>query len=162
MSPANPVKGILFRIVIMLLVLAAASFAYNRVYTANSVASSASFALINDAVAANDESISQAFAKQQSGLQVQSTGVVSKVLADDNIGSRHQRFIVRLSSGQTVLIAHNIDLAPKIDSLKVGDSVSFYGEYEYNNRGGVVHWTHHDPRGRHIGGWLKHQGTTYQ
>ncbi|WP_312209082.1 DUF3465 domain-containing protein, partial [Acinetobacter variabilis] len=27
---------------------------------------------------------------------------------------------------------------------------------------GVIHWTHHDPSNKHISGWLKHQGKTYQ
>ena len=65
-------------------------------------------------------------------------------------------------AGQTVLISHNIDRAPRIDSLRVGDRVEFQGEYEWNPQGGVVHWTHHDPAGRHAGGWLKHEGKTYR
>jgi hypothetical protein len=111
----------------------------------------------------NDDSIfQQAYNNRQSNLQVQGEGVVLKLLPDDNKGARHQRFILRLSSGQTLLIAHNIDLASRIDGLGGGDKVAFYGEYEWNAKGGVIHWTHHDPGGRHIGGWLKHDGRTYQ
>ena len=99
---------------------------------------------------------------QHSGRQVQGQGRVSRILADDNDGSRHQRFILTLASGQTLLIAHNIDLAPRIPALEVGDTVAFYGEYEWNDKGGVVHWTHHDPRGRHAGGWLEHGGKRYE
>jgi hypothetical protein len=111
----------------------------------------------------NDDSIfQQAYNNRQSNLQVQGEGVVLKLLPDDNKGARHQRFILRLSSGQTLLIAHNIDLASRIDGLGGGDKVAFYGEYEWNAKGGVIHWTHHDPGGRHIGGWLKHDGKTYQ
>jgi hypothetical protein len=106
--------------------------------------------------------LSAAFEGQQSDIQVRGTGQVSRILSDDYDGSRHQRFILRMDSGQTVLVAHNIDLAPRIDSLRTGDSVEFYGEYEWNSKGGVVHWTHHDPRGAHAGGWLKHDGRTYE
>lgn len=106
--------------------------------------------------------LQQAFDQRQSDLQVEASGVVDRVLPDDLKGSRHQRFILRLSTGQRVLVAHNIDLAPRIPGLRVGDEVTFYGEYEWNAKGGVIHWTHHDPNGRHVDGWLKHRGETYQ
>lgn len=106
--------------------------------------------------------ISSAYETKTSDVQVSNTGIVVKLLSDDNKGVRHQRFILKLSSGQTILIAHNIDLAPKIDVISIGDSIEFYGEYEWNAKGGVVHWTHHDPAGRHEGGWLKHNGVLYE
>ncbi|MGB1457564.1 DUF3465 domain-containing protein [Spongiibacter marinus] len=110
----------------------------------------------------SDERFLHAYENRQSNLQLSGQGVVEKLLSDDLDGSRHQRFILRLASGQTLLVAHNIDLAPRINDLKVGDMVAFYGEYEWNQRGGVIHWTHHDPRGKHPHGWLKHRGVTYQ
>jgi len=114
------------------------------------------------AAVAGDRAIQVAYENRQSDVQVEGAGRVVKVLPDDNEGSRHQKFILELASGQTLLIAHNIDLAPRIRDLREGDSVSFYGEYEWNERGGVVHWTHHDPQGRHVDGWLKHDGKTFQ
>jgi hypothetical protein len=98
----------------------------------------------------------------QSGEQVSGGGTVLRLLSDDNSGDRHQRFILKMISGQTLLIAHNIDLAPRIQSLKEGDFVMFFGQYETNSQGGVVHWTHRDPQGRHIAGWLEHNGKRYQ
>ena len=106
--------------------------------------------------------IQQAFDRRQSNVQVQSIGHVKAVLADDNEGSRHQKFILGLENGLTVLVAHNIDLAPRIKNIQKGDTVEFYGEYEYTEKGGVIHWTHHDPQNRHVGGWLKHEGEIYQ
>jgi hypothetical protein len=106
--------------------------------------------------------IETAYNNRQSDVQVQGQGKVSRVLPDDRDGSRHQRFIVELGSGQALLIAHNIDLAPRVIELNKGDIVAFYGEYEWNSKGGVIHWTHNDPNGRHIDGWLKHRGRTYQ
>lgn len=121
------------------------------------------FSLPWQATSSNAESLlNDAFANRQSNVQVQGEGVVTKVLKDDLDGSRHQRFILKLDSGQTLLIAHNIDLAPRVDNLNSGDSVEFFGEYEWNPKGGVIHWTHHDPGGRHVAGWIKHQGRTYE
>jgi hypothetical protein len=102
------------------------------------------------------------YATQYSGNQIQNSGKVIRILSDDNTGSRHQRFIISLASGQTLLVAHNIDLAPRIAALAIDDNIKFSGEYEWNSQGGVVHWTHHDPQGRHQDGWLKHRGRTYQ
>jgi len=110
----------------------------------------------------SDQVLAAAFENRQSNVQVQSSGRVTKVLPDDREGSRHQRFIVQLASGQTVLVSHNIDLASRIDSLRIADRVEFYGEYEWNSQGGVIHWTHRDPRGSHVAGWIKHNGHTYQ
>lgn len=102
------------------------------------------------------------FSEQKSNVQVTGRGTVVKVLPDDLKGSKHQKMILRVSSGQTVLIAHNIDLAPRIPNLKKGDRIQFHGEYEWNEKGGVVHWTHRDPAQRHPDGWLKHDGKIYQ
>lgn len=103
-----------------------------------------------------------AFGPRADGAMIESEGTVERILPDDNEGSRHQRFVLRLGSGQTVLVAHNIDLAPRIGSLQHGDTVRFRGQYETNDRGGVVHWTHHDPRGEHPAGWLEHDGRRYE
>ena len=110
----------------------------------------------------SNETAASAFKEQKSGVQVTGEGVVTKVLPDDREGSRHQRFTVSLASGQTLLVAHNIDIAPRLASLKPGDSVAFNGVYEWNSRGGLIHWTHHDPSGQHRAGWLKHNGEISQ
>ena len=110
----------------------------------------------------NDTVLSDAFSERLSGVQAEGNGTVIKILSDDNEGSRHQRFILKLQSGQTLLIAHNIDLAPRLSNLREGDTVAFNGEYEWNSKGGVIHWTHHDPNGYHEAGWLKHNGQIYQ
>lgn len=108
------------------------------------------------------QSLQHAFEKRLSDLQVTGAGTVIRILPDDNKGSRHQKFLLQVSSNQTLLISHNIDLAPRIQSIRKGDTVEFNGEYEWNAKGGVVHWTHQDPNGRHVDGWLKHNGQRYQ
>lgn len=109
-----------------------------------------------------DAIIEDAFKRKLSDLQVEGQGKVIRILIDDTKGSQHQRFLLELESGLTLLVAHNIDLAPRVKNLREGDIVRFYGEYEWNDRGGVIHWTHHDPAGRHVGGWLEHHGNRYE
>jgi hypothetical protein len=106
--------------------------------------------------------VARAFAAHASHVEVQGSGVVERVLRDDGEGSQHQRFILRVDSGQSVLFAHNIDLAKRVPDLHAGERVDFMGEYEWNEKGGVVHWTHRDPAGRHPAGWLKVAGVVYR
>ena len=106
--------------------------------------------------------VASAYIQRLEDVQVHDEGRVVAVLSDDRKGSKHQRFILRTKEDITVLVAHNIDLAKRIENIKQGDTVEFYGEYVWNEKGGVVHWTHHDPDGRHVSGWLKHNGIKYQ
>jgi|LNFM01.1.fsa_nt_gb hypothetical protein len=110
----------------------------------------------------SDDPLLTAYLARSSHVQIESEGVIERLLPDDNDGSRHQRFILKGPSGQTVLVAHNIDLAPRVEGLEVGAPISFSGEYEWNERGGVLHWTHHAPRNDHIDGWLDYRGRRYQ
>ncbi len=112
--------------------------------------------------AVDGQALQAAYASRSSDVLVRGSGTVVKVLPDDTKGSAHQRFILEVGSNHTVLVAHNIDLAPRIDGLRRGDKVEFAGEYEWNAQGGVLHWTHHDPAGRHPGGYLRHQGRRYE
>lgn len=111
---------------------------------------------------AGDAVFAQAFEDRARDLQVQGRGTVARILKDDAEGGRHQRFIVRLASGQTLLVAHNIDVAPRVAGLSKGDGVAFRGVYEWSDEGGTVHWTHHDPDGAHPAGWIRHDGRTYR
>ena len=109
------------------------------------------------------QAILEAYGDRRSDLMVQASGTVYRLLTDDSEGARHQRFILELSSGHTILICHNIDIAPRVNALREGDTIHFCGEYEWNERGGIVHWTHHDPEGHdHTDGWLLHNDTYYQ
>lgn len=96
-------------------------------------------------------------AEHASGEMVTVTAEVFRVLEDDHDGDRHQRFLIGVGTeGRrtlTVKVSHNIDLAPRVP-VEEGDRVTIRGEFEWNELGGVIHWTHHDPDGRHEGGWI--------
>lgn len=109
-----------------------------------------------------DDALLRAFDERRSDVWVESQGRVERLLPDDNQGSRHQRFILTVAPDHTVLVSHNIDLAPRLEALEAGDTVRLRGEYEWNERGGVIHWTHRDPGGRHEGGFIEHEGRRYR
>ncbi len=62
--------------------------------------------------------VQDAYAARQSDVQIHGTGIVKKVLPDDRKGLQHQKFILQIDSGQTLLVAHNIDVAPRLPGLK--------------------------------------------
>ena len=102
-----------------------------------------------------------AYGKGDSGTFIEETGFVRRLLSDDDDDSPHQRFIVRLRNGQTLLIAHNLDLADRVP-LGLGDRVHFRGMYEWNDLGGLVHWTHDDPQGIEEGGYVRYRKRIYR
>jgi hypothetical protein len=105
--------------------------------------------------------VEAAYAAKRSGVWVEINGRIKRLLADDNEGSRHQRFILALDSGHTVLVAHNIDLAERVP-LSADDVIKLRGRFEWNDRGGVIHWTHHDPDGSGPEGWIRAHGKLYR
>ena len=98
---------------------------------------------------------------QKSGWWLESNATVIKLLRDDTKGHQHQKFLVKLAPDITLLVAHNLDLADRAP-IKKGDSINIRARYEWNNRGGVLHWTHHDPKGRQKGGWIELNGKRYK
>jgi len=114
------------------------------------------------AVAPSAGSVAAAFRSHAHAAIVEGSGRVAKLLADDRQGSRHQRFLVRVDGGPTILVAHNIDLAERVTPLHAGDVVRFRGEYVWNAKGGILHWTHADPEGRREGGWIESGGRRFR
>lgn len=102
-----------------------------------------------------------AYEEERSGVPLEVTGRIKKVLPDDQEGDRHQKFILDIDRRHTLLIAHNIDVAGRVP-VRSGDEVTVSGQYEWSEEGGVLHWTHRDPGGRRAGGWIRHQGRTYE
>ena len=160
---SKPISINVSLVVKLLLIFASISIGYIIFNTPPSFESKEDTYSTEEQSAGKSEAIlANAFSNHQSNIQVFGQGIVTMLLPDDNRGSRHQKFIIELSSGQTILIAHNIDLAHRINSLNKGDKIQFYGEYEWNEKGGILHWTHRDPNSTHEDGWLEHEGQRYQ
>ena len=109
----------------------------------------------------SDDEIRRLIDHEISGELVTIEAEVVKVLPDDNEGSRHQRLLLAIETGGTVLVSHNIDLAPRVPADQ-GDVITVRGQYEFNDKGGVIHWTHHDPKEWREGGWIEHDGERYE
>ncbi|MFN7020212.1 MAG: DUF3465 domain-containing protein [Phycisphaerales bacterium] len=117
--------------------------------------------------AGRDGGIAALFRQRTSDTWVEAEGRIVKVLRDDSEtdggrNARHQRLLVELDTGVTVLLAHNIDAAPRVPARE-GDPIRFRGEYEWSEKGGTVHFTHAPKHGNSIqGGWIEHQGKRYR
>ena len=105
--------------------------------------------------------MNEPFEKGDTGRWIEVTGFVNRLLLDDSEGSRHQRFIIDIGNQRTLLVAHNIDLADRVP-VGMGDRVHVRGMYEWNDLGGLVHWTHHDPHGIEDGGWVRYRAREYR
>jgi hypothetical protein len=103
----------------------------------------------------------RAFEQQARDIWDMGAGTFERILRDDSKRPRHQRFVLRIDRGLTILVAHNIDLAPRVP-LRKGDTVAFRGEYVWNKQGGVVHWTHRDRRDKKAGGWIVWKGQNFR
>jgi hypothetical protein len=95
-----------------------------------------------------------AYKKRLSEIPLIVEGQVVKILEDDLQGRRHQRFIIRTDEGQTLLITHNIDIAPRV-VMEMGTKVRVRGEYLWNLQGGIIHKTHRDQKEQISGGWIE-------
>jgi hypothetical protein len=110
---------------------------------------------------ADQSQILQAQSQRAEKVEVLFSARVRKLLPDDTKGLPHQRFLLLLENGSTVLVAHDIKYAPKVP-IQEGDMLTIKGEYIWNQRGGVVHWTHHSDTPRHEGGFIDFGGSRYE
>jgi hypothetical protein len=111
----------------------------------------------------DDRAVCTVYSSGRSRVEVVADGTVSRVLGvQQGRVSPHQGFLFRLGSGcdLVVRVEANTDFTGPIP-LSLGQHVVVKGEYEYYLRGGVIHWTHRDPRGRHEGGYIDTGGKTY-
>ncbi len=82
---------------------------------------------------------------------------VIKILPDDTSGLEHQKWTVKLSDGRTMQAIYNLDMCERVP-LKVGDVVAMGGQFIWTNQGGILHWLHHDPKGRRPDGYVELNG----
>ena len=89
------------------------------------------------------------------------TAPVKKMLRYDDRGLPHEKFLLVLSNGSTILVAHNTKMAPYVP-IQAGDIVTVSGEFIWNEKGGLIHWTHHTDTPNHAGGYIEFKGKRYE
>jgi len=86
--------------------------------------------------------------------------VVVEILPDDVHGRRHQKWVVALADQRRVQVVFNSDFGPRVP-VQLGQLQDVAGEYIWNSKGGLLHWTHYDPRGRRPDGYVQINGQIY-
>lgn len=109
----------------------------------------------------SQQGILEAQAEQLRKVEVELTARVCRMLPTDNEGLRHQKFLIRLTNGTTVLVANDLTMGQMVP-CHPGDILDLKGEYIWTKRGGVLHWTHHSDTSEHPGGWIRLGSQTYQ
>ena len=104
--------------------------------------------------------VEKAYLNQQSGMMVEVTGEVVRVLRENRDNQRQQQFVVRLRNGQNLLVSHAITASGMVQA-GVGDEVIARGEYRWTETGGSIQWTHRDDSSRRRHGWIEHKGKRY-
>jgi hypothetical protein len=111
----------------------------------------------------DDPAVCAAYSAGRSHVEVVADGSVKRILGiQPGVVSPHEGFLMELGAGcrLVVRVEANTDFTGPI-ALVPGERVVVKGEYEYYPLGGVIHWTHRDPRGRHEGGYIEARGRTY-
>lgn len=102
-----------------------------------------------------------AFEQGRTGVWISGHGTVAQLIGDETIaGEVHQRMVVNVADSLDLIVRHTVENSERVPVAQ-GDTVAFQGRYEWNGRGGVVGFTHHDPEQPGGGGWVRHEGTTY-
>jgi hypothetical protein len=115
---------------------------------------------------ASNGAVYDAWRTGRSHVEVTASGSVARLLGErEGPSGRHLGFILHLSGsagrGLSVRVEDNLDLTGEIP-IGEGESVTVRGEYIYEPAGGLIHYTHKDPRGRHDAGYVQASGRIYQ
>jgi hypothetical protein len=114
---------------------------------------------------ASNAAVFDAWRAARSRVEVTASGSVARVLGQrEGPSGMHEGFLLHLRGGAgrglTVRVEDNTDITGPIP-LRAGDDVVVRGEYIYDSRGGIIHYTHRDPRARHPAGYVRVNGRIY-
>lgn len=107
------------------------------------------------------DNVTQAVAACDRGAQhdeIRESGTVARILGTrESRSGLHEGFIVLLR-GRTYRVEDNADVTGVIP-LRRGEGITLQGQFECDDY--VIHWTHRDPSGRHLTGYVEVDGKYY-
>ena len=112
----------------------------------------------NNGAACND------YASQSSGNEVLVSGHVVALLGTrESRSGKHEGYLVKLNKNCDLLlkVETNTSITGPIPFTH-DEPIVLKGVYVYDPLGGLIHWTHHDPSGRHMNGYVIAGGKSYR
>lgn len=112
----------------------------------------------------NNAQICALYASGSGGVEVIAQGTVLGILGTRGGPSgEHEGFLLKLNEQCDLLlrVETNVDITGPVP-LQTGEVVTVKGQFEDDPEGGVIHWTHHDPSGRHVSGYVEADGKIYE
>jgi hypothetical protein len=115
---------------------------------------------------AGNGAVYDAWRAGRSNVEVTVQGSIASMLGTAaGPSGEHEGFLLHLRGasghGLTVRVEDNVDLTGPVP-LSAGEDVEVRGEYVYDPSGGVIHYTHRDPSGRHAAGFIRAGDALYQ
>jgi hypothetical protein len=112
----------------------------------------------------NNAQVCSLYASGSSGVEVIAQGTVLGVLGtNEGPSGEHEGFLLGLKQDCDLMlrVETNVDITGPVP-VQDGQVVTVKGQFEDDAEGGVIHWTHHDPSGRHVAGYVEIAGKLYQ
>lgn len=95
----------------------------------------------------------KAFYEQRTGIVVEVTGKITRILGDNETDSDYQWFEIKTPNGQRILVGHNNGVSDPIP-FSVLDEVTVRGEYAWTEKGGTIRGTQRDNSLNRRHGWI--------
>ncbi len=96
-------------------------------------------------------------------VEIRERGIVTRVLGTrQSTTGTHEGFLFAVPMGRArtqLRVEDNVDITGPIP-LHRGERIELQGQLECNDL--VIHWTHHDPSGHHVAGYIAVNGRVYQ
>jgi len=113
-------------------------------------------------LAKNDiDRVMTAWHSKTSNIMVEVEGRVMVELPDQEDYGHVQQFILELETGHRLMVSHDLEISQRVPLTRYS-SVRVKGEYDWNETGGLIHWTHRDLDNARDGGWIDYNGVRYR